>query len=222
MGQMVVVARIRNETPTLTSDSSDALVVHRGPMRVVRRIYDELRVLMMSRLEFRALLVSVLLGCGAIVGCGESSSGTPVQISGNPPPLFDDPHGEGCAHASRGPHDGELLELGRGNYHVELVHDDDTHTVSVYVLDATATSMVPIAADEIQLNLILSGEPKQFRLPSVAQSTDPAGSSSCFCLQDELLCTALDAKNTKGRIVLAVDERPYSADLRRADRHTHR
>src|SRR5688572_31002168 len=46
-------------------------------------------------------------------------------------------HESGHPHAEHGPHHGQLIDLGHGEYHAEVVHDDTTDTITVYVLDSS-------------------------------------------------------------------------------------
>lgn len=62
-------------------------------------------------------------------------------------------------HATHGPHDGELIELGDHVAHLEVVHDEDAGTLVLYPLDAdlkpTTLTKAPV------LNLQTSAGPKQ-------------------------------------------------------------
>ena len=108
-----------------------------------------------------ALLMAALVALGAAV---------PVPAASAP--------AHAHAHPAEGPHHGTLIELGREDYHAELVHDDKADTVTIYILDAAATEAVPIAAAPLLLNVRAGGTAQQFPLAAKPQSTDPAGSSS--------------------------------------------
>jgi len=107
-------------------------------------------------------------------------------------------------HPTEGPHHGSLIELGREDYHAELVHDDAANTVTIYMLDGAAKEAVPIEAKQITLNLLVGGKPQQFQLTAQPQSTDPEGRSSAFGSSSEPMCKALDAKGTTGRLNVEV------------------
>lgn len=104
------------------------------------------------------------------------------------------------AHPTEGPHHGSLIELGRENYHAELVHDADADTVTIYVLDGAAHDAVPIDASQLTLNLLVGGKPQQFQLAARPQASDPEGESSAFTCTSRPMCEALDAKGTTGRL----------------------
>jgi hypothetical protein len=122
------------------------------------------------------------------------------------------------AHPSEGPHHGSLIELGREAYHAELVHDDATDTVTIYVLDGAAKDAVAIDAKQLTLNLVVGGKPQQFQLAARPQPTDPAGKCSAFGSTNGPMCKALDAKGTTGRVNVEVVGKMYVGKL---GGHTH-
>ena len=82
------------------------------------------------------------------------------------------PAGAAHVHPTEGPHHGALIELGKEEYHAELVHDDRAGFVTIYILDGAAKTAVPIQAKEVTLNLLVGGKPRQFRLAALAQPGD--------------------------------------------------
>lgn len=83
-------------------------------------------------------------------------------------------------HPSKGPHGGDLIELGDEEYHAELTHDDKTHEVTIYLLDGAAKSAVAIEAKELVINLKDGGKPEQHKLAAAPLESDGAGKSSRF------------------------------------------
>ena len=126
------------------------------------------------------------------------------------------------AHPTEGPHHGSLIELGREDYHAELVHDDAANTVMIYMLDGAAKDAVPIDAKQLTLNLLVSGKPQQFQLAAQPQSTDPEGTCSAFGCTSEPMCKALDAKGTTGRLNVEVSGKRFVGKLGgHAHNHPH-
>jgi hypothetical protein len=152
-------------------------------------------------------ILAATLCLAALAGCQKPAPTTPTAA-----------HDHG--HAETGPHKGQLLELGEEEYHAELVHDDATYTIMIYVLDKAAKDAVPIDAKELPLNIVVDGNPIQFTLPAAPQPGDPAGKSSCFKLTNQQLCEAMDDPATTGRFNLTIGDKPYSAALV-ADAHAH-
>lgn len=125
-------------------------------------------------------------------------------------------------HPAEGPHHGSLIELGREDYHAELVHDHAANTVTIYMLDGAAKDAVPIDAKQLTLNLLVGGKPQQFQLAAQPQSTDPEGTCSAFGCTSEPMCQALDAKGTTGRLNVEVLGKRFVGKLGgHAHNHAH-
>jgi len=129
-----------------------------------------------------------------------------------------DKPGHAHVHSAEGPHHGTLIELGRENYHAELVHDSSTHTITIYLLDGAAENAVNISAQQLSLNLLVAGKPQQFQLTAQPQPTDQEGMCSAFSSASETMCKALDAKGTTGRLNVPIAGKVFSG---RIDAHTH-
>jgi hypothetical protein len=126
--------------------------------------------------------------------------------------------GPAHVHPAEGPHHGSLIELGREDYHAELVHDPMTHTMTIYLLDGAAKNAVNIAAKQLSLNLLVAGKPQQYQLTAQPQPTDQEGMCSAFSSASEPMCKALDAKGTTGRLNVPIAGKVFSG---RIDAHTH-
>ena len=85
-----------------------------------------------------------------------------------------------AGHPEEGPHHGHLIELGKEEFHAELVHDDAAHKVTIYLLDGAAKKTVAVAEKELNINLVVNGTPQSFKLPAIAQTEDAPGQSSRF------------------------------------------
>ncbi|RIK83759.1 MAG: hypothetical protein DCC68_02955 [Planctomycetota bacterium] len=123
-------------------------------------------------------------------------------------------------HASVGPHKGLLVELGNGEYHAEVCHDDATKKVTVYILDSKATNPVPIAEKEVKINLVMDGKPAQFVLPAMPFEGEMDGKSSRFELLDASLVEAHDAEGANARLKLDIAGTPYEGKIEPHD-HGH-
>ena len=146
-----------------------------------------------------------LLGLAAMCGAGGVSA-----VAAQPKAQR---AGHAHAHPTEGPHHGSLIELGREDYHAELVHDDATNTVTIYVLDGAAKDAVPIQAKQLTLNLLVGGKPQQYQLAARPQSTDPEGTCSAFGCTSEPMCKAIDAKGTTGRLNVEVSGKVFVGKL---------
>ena len=103
-------------------------------------------------------------------------------------------------HATQGPHKGALIELGEEEYHGEIVLDEKTHLVTVYVLGSNAKDAVAIESTEVVINLKHGDKPEQFKLKAAPQTTDPKGKSSRFSLKDEELIEDLHHAQAQLRV----------------------
>jgi len=159
----------------------------------------------------RLLALTTLSAVSLAWGCGGST----------PPPANNakaDAHDHAHDHADEGPHGGHLIELGKGDFHAELHHDDATHTVTIYLLDAKAKGPVAIADSELTLNLVAGGKPQQFKLAAAPQPGDPEGQASAFAITDEQALAAVEGDGTTGRLTVTIEGKTYNGNL---EHHKH-
>jgi len=128
------------------------------------------------------------------------------------------PAGHAHAHPEAGPHRGTLIDLGRGEYHAELVHDHANDAITVHLLDATATKPVAIAAKRLTLNVRSGGKPWQFSLAAAAQPGDAPGVASAFVGKGGELLRVLDAPDASGRLNVEIGGKVYGG---RVSGHAH-
>ncbi len=161
---------------------------------------------------FTRLVALTALGAASLSsGCGGS---TPPPASNAKPDAHDHAHD----HADEGPHGGHLIELGKGDYHAELHHDDATHTVTIYLLDEKAKGPVAIADAELTLNVVAGGKPQQFKLAAAPQPGDPEGQASAFAITDEQALAAVEADGATGRLTVTIEGKTYNGNL---EHHEH-
>jgi hypothetical protein len=136
-------------------------------------------------------------------GCGDNKGTTDSKQQANNAKKGDH------AHHDEGPHGGHVIELG-GDFHAELVHDDDAQTVTVYLLDADLKKPVLSDQKEITLNFTIDGQPQQFKLPASGEQGDLY---SRYEAKDAKLIEALDAPNNKGRLRVSIGGENYDVEL---------
>lgn len=119
------------------------------------------------------------------------------------------PSPAGQAHPNKGPYGGLLMEVGHEEYHVEVLLNEKTNILTVYVLDATGKVAVPINAKDVLITLKRNGKPEQFVLPAVRFTTDPARMASQFQLRDEALIDGLHQNGNDARLVLEIRGKSY-------------
>ena len=147
-----------------------------------------------------------LLGCGT-----DSTTYEPFQE-----PVAEKSHDQtnqdAHDHSAQGPHGGHMIELGNEAYHAEMTHDEQTHTVTVHLFDATATK--PAVADQstLVLQLFQDGKFADYTLKAT-------GEASQFSLVDKQLCdTLLHAKEVRGRLNVTIADTPYTGMI---EHHAH-
>lgn len=139
----------------------------------------------------------------SLVGCGGSQPATSNSVA------VAEEAGHEHAHSSEGPHGGSLIELGNEAYHAELVHDDAAGTVTVYVLDSTAKTVVPIEAPDVTINIKHEGRGEQFKLAAAVEQGDATGKSSQFGSSDAELAQELDHEHAEAELVLLIEGKQY-------------
>jgi hypothetical protein len=166
---------------------------------------------------FPLLVAALAISFFALGGCKPAAP--PANTGTNGTPSKENAHGH--VHPDKGPHGGELIELGEDEYHAELVHDDATKEVSIYILDAAAKAAVPIEATEIVINLKHEGQPEQHKLTAVPQADDPQGKSSRFTAKGNVdLEGDLHHEGAEPRLDVTIDGKPYIGKIEH-DAHAH-
>jgi hypothetical protein len=133
------------------------------------------------------------------------------------PKSHDDEHD----HATVGPHGGGLIELGNEQFHAELVHDEESGAVTVYMLGADAKSVNPIDGTELSINLTHDGQAEQFKLAAVPDANDPQGMSSRFRSTDAELGEDLEHDETRPQLVVTIGGKQYRGRVEHGE-HGHK
>ncbi len=155
-----------------------------------------------------ALLASLLW----IAGCSSDTS-TTTPVAGTPPA------GGAHAHADEGPHGGHIVELGAEDYHAEVVDDDKSGAVTVYILGSDAKTAKPIEATEVTINIKHAGEGEQFKLAASPDQGDPQGKSSRFTLTDKHLTEDMHAKDADAQLVIDVEGKQLRGKIEGDHKH---
>ena len=164
-----------------------------------------------------ALLALVMIGCNQTNQSAQSGTEArddeTVIMDGAPPTAEEDQDAHDHAehdHPEHGPHEGELVELGRGAFHVEIVHDEGT--VAFYVLDEAAAQAVAIPASVLTVSLKHEGEVRSFELEAEPQADDPEGLSSRFTSGIAKLVQWLDA-GAEGAVTVQIDGKSLTGNI---------
>jgi len=154
---------------------------------------------------FPAVSAAALLALNAaMVGCNSKPNEQTTDSNIKDSEVAEHSHGES------GPHGGDLIELGSGQFHAEILHDAN---VVVYILDATAQSTAPIDAAELVLNVTQEGDSGQFTLLADREATDPEGRSSRFSSDDAGLVAKLRKDHAEVHLVVTIERAQYRGVL---------
>ncbi len=122
-------------------------------------------------------------------------------------------------HAEHGPHHGDLVEIGKEEYHAEIVVDEGKKQMVVYLLDKEVKAYVAIDAPFVAVNLLINGKPMQIKLKAAAQPADQKGFSSCFGAVSPELIDALHNPKSDPKLALKIRNKSYSVKI--AHDHDH-
>jgi hypothetical protein len=123
------------------------------------------------------------------------------------------------AHSAHGPNNGDLLEIGRGEYHAELVVDEESQQVVIYLLDSSLKSYISIDAAFLVVNFKVGNKPVQIKLLPVPQDVDAKNLSSRFSLISPELFAALHDSTSDAKLSLRIGKKLYVSKL--AHNHSH-
>lgn len=151
--------------------------------------------------HFTSLFLIALAACVPLAGCEERP---PANAVSAPPATTSAP-----PHPTEGPHHGSLIELGNEEYHAELVHDEPSGAITIYILDSAATEAVPIEAAEVAINITRDEQPEQYTLAASPAANDPPETSSQFASSQTELAAALDHPATNAQLVATIRGKQY-------------
>ena len=163
------------------------------------------------------LSAAVMLGLSSLAGCGGDQ--------GNEYRAFDKekdkaPDAEqGTAHShDHGPHNGELIELGEEEYHAEVVFDEESEKIIVFLLGPDAKKAVAIDAKELSVEMPGKDAPTAHALVATPQEGDEEGKSSRFETKNADLFDAFH-HNSKavGKFKVSLGGKEFSGEIK----HVH-
>jgi hypothetical protein len=144
----------------------------------------------------QALKIAVPVALAALLAFSLAGCTSPANHT-EKTPKAGEPHDH--EHHHHGPHNGHLMELGQEEYHAEWTHDEKTGQVTFYILDAAAEKEVPIAADEITIDVkVGNNPPKTYKLEAV-NPTD--GKSAAFTITDKGFEGVFDQLKSPGLVL---------------------
>jgi hypothetical protein len=165
----------------------------------------------MLNANWTATAGGLLLAVGLAAGCSQNAANEAAST--------DKGGHSDDAHPTEGPHGGSLIELGNEEYHAELIHDENSGKVTVYLLDASATASAPIEATELTINLKHDGAAEQFKVAAEPADTDPQGRSSRFTSDNAELGEDLEHEDAEPQLVATIDGKQYRGAIEHSHEH---
>jgi len=167
-----------------------------------------------------SLSLALFVGCDNSGGGGDAGGGAKENAAAGEHHEGDGhDHGEdghdhaGHDHPSHGPHDGDLVELGKEEFHAEVVHNHDAGSVTVYILDSAAKKAVPIEAKQVVVNLKHEGKGEQFTLAASPDAGEAEGASSRFVSTDKEFAEELDHNHGDATLVVTIKGKQYRGKI---------
>jgi hypothetical protein len=166
---------------------------------------------------------AVMLGLCSLAGCGGEQGGEYRAFDKDKDKAPDAEHGHVHSHDhghGRGPHDGDLIELGDEEFHAEVVFDEETHKVILYLLGPDAKAAVAIDAKELALEMPGKDAPVTHTLAAAPQDGDAEGKASRFEIQSEDLIEAFhhDPK-TVGKFKVTLGGKEFTGEIKHDHDH---
>jgi hypothetical protein len=156
-----------------------------------------------------ALAVALVLWLGGCTGPANPGA-TGKKVS--------DAHDHEHDHAHHGPHKGHLMEIGEEAYHAEWTHDE-SGKVTFYILDSDAKKDVPIASEEIAIDVKIGDNPPVTYKLAAVNPMD--GKSAAFEVVDKQLLGVLETLKSPGIVAtlkVTIDGKAYEQKI---EEHVH-
>lgn len=153
--------------------------------------------------------LAILLGLAPwMVGCGGQKEEFQEYTAAEKTEEHDHDHDHGHVH---GPHDGHVIDLGDHEYMAEVVYDEATHAVGVYILDHDKMEPLAIEATEISAHLHLGEKEAEYKLAAKPQEGDGEGKASFFELAgNEVIAEHVsDIEDVQGEVIVTISGKEY-------------
>lgn len=125
------------------------------------------------------------------------------------------------AHPAHGPHGGDLIELGKEEYHLELVHDEKAGVMAFYLLDSSAKKVLASPAKEIYVNVKMAGKGKQYKLAPAPQANDPKDNFSCYATKDKEFIETIEKHGVQASVMITISGKQYLGKVEHHHHHDH-
>lgn len=155
----------------------------------------------------RMTVLSLTCTCMVLFGCDSN------RTSDERSPITTLDSHDDHDHSSTGPHHGLLIELGSDDYHAEIVHDDASGSVTVYLLDAAAKQLVTSDVKEVMINIQKGDRPAQFALTGKAPNGQAATEFSEYTVASKELLELLHDHDVTAKLNVTIAGQPFSGKI---------
>ena len=153
-----------------------------------------------------AALVSV-----SLLGCADSG-GDYQEVTPEAAKAAADSHDHDHAHA-HGPNGGDLVELGDHSIHAEVVFDEGSGKLDVYLLGEDAKTAHPVALTELTLSFAHGDESEDFKLAAAPLDGEAEGQSSRFSVTDKEIAEEFHEHTDGAHLQFSIDGKEYKGEV---------
>lgn len=127
----------------------------------------------------------------------------------------------GHDHEAQGPRGGQLIELGKEEFHAELLVDEETNRVSILLLDGTAERVALSETRTAIIDVFHGEERERFVLKSQPEVKDPEGSTSRYGVVSKELVNDLHSGANPAMLMVKFDGKVYKQSFKWTVGHNH-
>jgi hypothetical protein len=158
----------------------------------------------------RSLILAALCALAVVALPGAVLAAPPVGHEGHDHAA----HGHDAhSHDDVGPHGGVLFELGKEQYHAELVLNEERNQVTVVLLDAAAKQSIAIEEPHLLVNVRGSDAPRQYKLSPIYGEGQTTGPTAMYAAVGKPLMDDLHSHIAVAKLAVRIAGKPYSTSL---------
>ncbi len=160
-------------------------------------------------------LVLAILSCVITTGCDSNEEYEVFDPKQTDAAELDHDH-----EHHEAPHGGHLIELGDHAFHAEVIFEEQSGKITVYILDGHAEETHVIDQQELTLNMTVDEKPQQYKLMSAPLDGEPEGKSSRFeSSSKELFDHFHEHEGFKAKLKVVIDGKQYLGVVEHKDHY---
>ncbi len=163
------------------------------------------------------MIPAALLSVG-LLGCADSG-GNYQEVTPEAAKAAADSHDHGHAHA-HGPNGGDLVELGDHSIHAEVVFDEGSGKLDVYLLGEDAKTAHPVDLTEITLSFAHGDETEDFKLTAAPLEGEAESQSSRFTITDKEIAEEFHEHTDGAYLHFSISGKEYKGEVHHHHDHS--